>query len=643
MIEQIKYSVRFPPNDRFPAGQAFERELNFGKGATNIVGPNEVGKSLNYEMIEFLLFGSKALRGIADDYGNFRAEGVFQIRGQRCAITRSLRNAALTLDGAASPSVVGTKPVNARIIALLGYGLDVFRVANAANQGDSERLSQMLPSERKAMVDKLIGTQQVEALARWCGEEALGVSREISGLERGLGEEPVKPSKPAGYRPVKDARKRVDELREKSDRAIELRAFLANPPAVPELPEIPTQIPLATLDKAIQILGLRTYDFDLAELEAHHAGYEAWQGRQRFEQRYMPQPKIPLDLVQTLERGERLERELAGLKRTPTILCPCGKPFTTADAEIARVQEALGHVPVKPPGIDLDVERRANARWTPEVSLEWLAIQGVPEHERPVRSLSEAKGAVHVDDQRAAIRELGIDPETGIEELRALAAQVRAYEATVTARDRLVAVRERWDAQAAEATVELAGINVVGLADAEQTLREAEAYETRLQAYTESFARWAEGRDRLTDLRREETSWRNGRLALNQIREEAKTFIVPALSRVASVILAEMTGGQRSRVVIDEDFEIEVDGQRLNTLSGSGKVCANLAIRFGLGRVLTNDVFSVFLGDEVDSSMDGDRAESLHEALFNLRHRINQIIVITHKAPTFDQVLRLES
>ena len=53
----------------------------------------------------------------------------------------------------------------------------------------------------------------------------------------------------------------------------------------------------------------------------------------------------------------------------------------------------------------------------------------------------------------------------------------------------------------------------------------------------------------------------------------------------------------------------------LETLSGSGKACANLALRIGLGQVLTNKVVSLFIGDEIDASMDTERA--YFHAFFN--------------------------
>jgi DNA repair exonuclease SbcCD ATPase subunit len=65
---------------------------------------------------------------------------------------------------------------------------------------------------------------------------------------------------------------------------------------------------------------------------------------------------------------------------------------------------------------------------------------------------------------------------------------------------------------------------------------------------------------------------------------------------------------ERQSIVVDEEFDVTVDGQALDTLSGSGKAVANLALRLGLGQVLINRVFSLFIGDEIDASLDVDRA-----------------------------------
>lgn len=646
MIEQLTFTVRFPPTDHYPLGRHFDRTIDFKAGMTGIVGPNEVGKSLCLEMIEFLLFGNKALRGAAADYKHLKAAGTVVIRGERYTIERTAKNASL--DTETGPLAVGTKPVNARVLQILGYGLDVFRVANVANQGDAERLSKMLPTERKAMVDKLIGADQIEAIASWCGEQALGLSREIAGLEAGLGAEPVKPVQPEGYRPAGELHELVRQLRDAADAVVRAEAFLANEPVVPEVGPAPTDIPLATLEKADQILGLRTYDFDLQAVQEQQAEHERWLEKQRFNKQLGPQPVLTQDQIDQQNRRNGLARDRARLRQTPEILCPCGKPFTTADAEIARIEAEIEAIPVlegyaQP---DLDREQDALRRWTAEARAKWQTLQSAPPVDEPEHDPREAKGAVHVDDVQKALRELGVTGRSRAE-IQSLAGELRAYQAVCAARDGCAARHAAWEQEAASVRETLTAARAVASADrltqAETLLAAVQVYDAQLATYQRSFADWALGRDRLTDLRRELESWRNGKQAMNDLRADTKTYLVPALSRVASHMLAQMTGGARGRIAVDEDFEIQVDGQPLNTLSGSGKVCANLAVRLGLGRILTNGVFPVFMGDEMDASMDNDRAGHLHDALCALEGKLTQILVITHKRPACSRVITLEN
>lgn len=632
-------------------GRSFTREIDFSTGMTNIVGPNESGKSFTFEIIEFLLFGSAALRGKADDYKHLKASGFIRIRGARYHIERTARNAALSLAAASDDApmgnvlAVGTKPVNARLLATLGYGLDVFRVANIANQGDAQRLSRMLPRERKAMVDKLIGADQLEKLALWCGDQALSCQREITGMEAGL-IEPVEPVKPEGYRPAAHLRSDIDQLRSARNKAVELRAFLANEPAVPERGDQPTFIPLEKLERADQVLGLRTYDFDLAEVERQHDAYSTWEARGRFVERYFPQPELTQEQCEIEIKAQGLIRDIARLAASPTILCPCGKPFTTADAELARVRQELWELErpdlsvLKNPSLDLQLQ--ALRRWHPDgaVALDWERLKDVPEAPRPAQSLHEAKGAVHIAAVRDELHQLGVDGMSR-DQVRRLAADLRAWQAQEAAVAGAQARREAWEAEAATARSTLHALpDTAALNDLEALLAVVQVYEAAVVDYGRLKAAYDERVAVLVELRAERDSWKDGKAGVNEVREDTKTFLAPAMSRVASHMMDQMTGGKRSRIVIDEDFGIEVDGQDLATLSGSAKVCANLAVRLGLGRILTNGVFPVFLGDEMDESMDEDRAGHFHAALANLQEKFTQIVVITHKQPTVSQVIK---
>ena len=93
-------------------------------------------------------------------------------------------------------------------MALLGFGLDVFDVACAANQGDVEKLSAMKPAERKRMVDQVIGLDKIEELAKWCGDEAKVLERAIVDP----GEEPVPPAEEWDEELFEEAQAAYEEL-----------------------------------------------------------------------------------------------------------------------------------------------------------------------------------------------------------------------------------------------------------------------------------------------------------------------------------------------------------------------------------------------------------------------------------------------
>jgi exonuclease SbcC len=118
--------------------------------------------------------------------------------------------------------------------------------------------------------------------------------------------------------------------------------------------------------------------------------------------------------------------------------------------------------------------------------------------------------------------------------------------------------------------------------------------------------------------------------------------LVPSLSRVASSLLSEMTDGKRTKVEVDEDFEVTVDGQPVRTLSGSGISVVNLALRIALGQVLTQKVVPVFLADEIDHDMDAKRAEATHASLKKLTGVLDKVIVVTHKDIEGDHIIHLE-
>jgi DNA repair protein SbcC/Rad50 len=184
---------------------------------------------------------------------------------------------------------------------------------------------------------------------------------------------------------------------------------------------------------------------------------------------------------------------------------------------------------------------------------------------------------------------------------------------------------------------------VAPLADLQSRLSDALSFEQQLAAYEVLKVRFDELSAEVAAKRGAADEWRKAKNAMTILRGLVKQHLVPSLNRVASHLIAAMTGGQRQSIAVDEEFDVTVDGQPLDTLSGSGKAIANLALRLGLGQVLTNNIFSVFLGDEIDASLDKDRAENTSNTLHCLANRISQIILISHKSMPADYCIELST
>jgi DNA repair exonuclease SbcCD ATPase subunit len=164
----------------------------------------------------------------------------------------------------------------------------------------------------------------------------------------------------------------------------------------------------------------------------------------------------------------------------------------------------------------------------------------------------------------------------------------------------------------------------------------AVAYETQYEQWSQQKVEFDRVTKEADELKATAEEWKKGKEALVKLRVLVKQHLIPSLNKVASHLIKGMTGGQRQVVTVDDEFEVTVDGQPLNTLSGSGKAVANLALRIALGQVLTNNVMSVFMGDEIDASMDKNRAENTTITFQYLRTKISQILLVTHKFPSAD-------
>lgn len=245
--------------------------------------------------------------------------------------------------------------------------------------------------------------------------------------------------------------------------------------------------------------------------------------------------------------------------------------------------------------------------------------------------LSELAGlpdmSAYIEGLRQRLHELATYQQALSQALLGAAAYQRAVSAQV-------------EQQAALLTLEPVAATLPGLQAALETRL---VYEADYRSYTKRKADYDADYEKIAELEQEVADLKAGKAALVDLKILIKSHLLPSLNMVASRLLSEMTGGTMQGIRMDDDFEIFIDGVHIQALSGSGQAVANLALRLGLGQVLTNKVFSVFMGDELDGSMDAERSVFLVECLKNLRGSINQILLVTHKDLTehADQVIRL--
>lgn len=573
----------------------FGRTIEFDKGLTGIVGKNESGKSLIVEAIRFALFGSAALRGKADDYKKLHVELWFSIKGEDYHVTRKGTKVVLRRNGDDLAS--GTKPVNQAIVEILGYDLTVFDVANACNQGNVEALSNMRPGERKAMVDRTIGLNVLDDLIKHAGDQALLNKREAETVERML-VQPVEPVQPEGYSPSTDLVGELSLNRQLLAERNQLAGWLnATPPA-------PIEPPLCSVRETV------------AELEAYQRQRKAVMDLEADLQRRIKAvvlPKYPSDYLdqqaaQWVAYG--LWQQKKRLLDQGHLCCPsCKHEWPIASEQL----QALADV------TEVDKPEISEATIKTERSL-----QG---QQKLLDDLIEELHSVVVPSDRTIDLHQRRQYEAGVSQYEA---QLKAYQTYMVEQP---AKRARFN--------QLDYVEqLVGVLDGR--LREAQAYERDVAVYQSAVVAYEKNAATAAEARRKADEFAEAKKRIADLKVRVKTHLLPSLNKVASILLNQMTGGERYLVEVDEDFEILIDGQPINTLSGSGKAVANLAVRIALGQILTNKVFSVFFADEVDAAMDDDRATYTAQALRRLTDLIGQVIIVTHKKVETDHLIELK-
>jgi exonuclease SbcC len=638
MLKRLKYSVTFAST-----GKTLANDLSFEPGLTAISGPNESGKSTILEMIRFALFGTEALRGKLSSLKDYDLELTFSLRGQEWTVRRSPGKASLACNDKAV--VTGVSPVDGRIVQLFGYGLKVFDIANNCNQGDVEALTRMKGGERKRLVDQTIGFDVIDNVQKFVSDEAAEVRGEVKAIQV------IEPVAPTGsHPPSAELQTEIDVLRPLAAELGEIRGWLSvqrRKPLPPVVMPACEQEEVDAYDAAVkerrsieaQLVGLPEPAYSVEELDAMEKAWKTYVEYHEFKQTNGDRPQetendldrfeCTLESAKRWDERQRLETVLAKHRKAGSIKCPdCGSDFALEHEHIQKLEEQLeayaDAIDVGKPAYNQDEIDRLRKR-----AIAW-AGRSTKVPTKPTltpRDIELQRKALATAHLRQQLKPLPEDPTPRRRNWCNYQYQRQQYEKDLVwysafeqERDtKLLRLEELKDV---ESTLE----------NLNRQLKSSLEYEGQITAYHAAMQRYEDDKKRKDEAVARLSDYEAASKGLKNLRSLIKQHLVPSLNRHASVLLSQMTGGQRNAVEIDEDFEtMIVDGQPIETLSGSAKAVANLAIRIGLGQVLTNKVFSVFLGDELDASMDPKRADFTAECLAGLTQTIKQVILVSHK------------
>lgn len=636
--------------------------IDFEQGYTAVVGPNESGKTIILEMICYALFGSVALRGGAADYKKLEVELTFSVAGEKYTVNRIGGKHTLQRISSQGLLVIGVKETNAKIVEILGYDYNVFRVCNYTMQGKTTALSDdMKPTERRRMVDTVIGMDVLDAIDLGIGQKIQVAKGVADGLGL-LGEIPAKPAKPVDFDKanIDDLKKTIQVYKEKSTRKAQLEGWLSNPRSEPRAPE--NKVFDEDLDRKVerfQLLAKQIYSLEqqakdiaippvfqeqIDEMELQWGLYNNWLSAKLVLDTVEPVSFTVEDLdaiEKQIEKYEHFRHEMKAWEGVQDVTCPeCQHTFKPGQAKPENVPEPMVN------RTHLANNRAKLALWNSQRD-QYASAKRIVEVPIPAYTTKQLQGFRRQQEEYLAAQEakknLALLKPEYVQLLPAVKqAEARdQYHRDLAQFTQAKKEYDQWLTEKISKEKELTELAKVGpvLKLLEDRLHEYLLYQQTFNVYVSQLEAWKGKQEKLSDLALQVEHYDRARSALKELRSRIKKYLVPSLNKVASALVSQMTGGERNLVEVNEDFEITVDGQPVHTLSGSGKAVVNLAIRIGLGQVLINKKFSVFLGDEIDGDMDAMRAGYTSECLGRLTQHIGQLILISHRRPAAEHYI----
>lgn len=633
-------------------------KFDFSSGVTAITGPNGCGKSLLAEFMAFALFGSCALRGKVTDYKGLEVSASVCLNNKPYLIIRTLKDCQIVQRG--KVLCVGTKPCNQLVISLLGYNYSIYKMGNYAEQLDILGLGKMKPAERKKAMDLVLGLGAIDGIIKEANDKALAYKHESEGIKSAM-VEAVEPVKPENYEPVNKLTEESGELFQTLDKYQCGLQWLEANRDIRE-PIAPTSSVFEESDLIMDQLRKKTrleekvklyqklkdsIQYNKDELEVLSKQWLDYKDYLVYQQ----QLELYADIEPEITQEELLKQKVAlsdyeiylqelEIYKVGQVSCPkCGHEFNPSfkepltevkvpvySKEYLNVQEkrlrnkvARDSLQVKEPVEQPSIsEQTIQERRAKVVLLDTMSAE-IPEVEEQLSELS------HYTDEYLRKR---FEYENA---LMVYQKDLKNYQFYKEEHDKTQDYINSVDYETVNNRYQ----------EIQAKISACQNYEWQYSLYLSTKVIYDEQMIKYNNAVRQSDRYKKASENMKLMKNKVKQFVLPSLSRVSSQLLAEMSDGLYNKVQVDEDFNVLVEGKEIGLFSGSEQAMINLALRLGLGQVLTYKTFSVFIGDEIDASMRDDRAQLTANCLRKVSKYIKQTILISHRDITADHYINL--
>lgn len=594
--------------------------LDFASGINYITGANESGKSEALSMIPYALFGSVGLRDKIDAYKELEVTLKFKVNTTIYTVFRS--NKVINLIDANTTIATGTTAVNKAIINLFSYDFEIFNKTNYSQQSDAEMYNKMTKSEMTKFVEKASGVENAKEQ-----EKALDSRRkELNTLIKSL--KPNLIVTDVSFSPNREMEELLldpgylDSIKDQTTQIYTDIKALTSRIATAKAKQNTPVFSDGSIEAASALLDSWTETLSKYDLKALKRSYNeresAIQELEREEKNFNKlEDEFNLSLDWYLEQQKQLETnklvaEKEGLLAKGSITCPsCYNSFPLMHDSLSKFE-----------GLESNSVSMSESKLNSAIS--WKTYKSL-------------EASTSISDLKSKISGLFLDCENFLEFSKLKEQQVNmSYKISNYYED-----LERYEANNSSILKALGGQT---LEELEESVKDAEERFERLNKTKEDLTYYSQAkavfevRQEFITKSKEEIEIYSKELLVvekalelsRQIKLNLQQRFIPTLNRKASTLVQQITDGKRYKLEITDDFMLTMDTHNIKVFSGSAKVVANIAFRLAYVETFFKKNFPVFIGDEIDSFFDADRAKELHTVFKSLEAQDYQIILISH-------------